>query len=78
MSQWCNSLLHEFPPGHNVRLLDLVKKPEERRSYATQAIRNGWSRNVLVIHIESVSSEPSKRAACSLKVRMLAGGLVGR
>lgn len=43
----------KLPWGHNVRLLDLVKKPEERLWYVEQAIQNGWSRNVLVMQIES-------------------------
>jgi predicted nuclease of restriction endonuclease-like (RecB) superfamily len=42
-----------LPWGHNVRLLDLLKSPDERLWYAEQAIQNGWSRNVLVLHIES-------------------------
>ena len=42
-----------LPWGHNVRLLDLVKDGEERFWYADQAIRQGWSRNVLVMQIES-------------------------
>ena len=41
-----------LPWGHNVRLLDLVKDGEERFWYADQAIRQGWSRNVLVMQIE--------------------------
>jgi predicted nuclease of restriction endonuclease-like (RecB) superfamily len=43
----------QIPWGHNVRLLDLVKNAEERQWYIEQAIMNGWSRNVLVIQIES-------------------------
>ena len=43
----------QIPWGHNVRLLDLVKDPEERLWYARQTILNGWSRNVLVMQIES-------------------------
>ena len=43
----------KLPWGHNVRLLDYVKNPKERRWYAEQAIQNGWSRNVLVLQIES-------------------------
>jgi predicted nuclease of restriction endonuclease-like (RecB) superfamily len=46
-------LVAKLPWGHNVRLLDLVKNSEERVWYAEQAIQNGWSRNVLVIHIEA-------------------------
>jgi predicted nuclease of restriction endonuclease-like (RecB) superfamily len=43
----------QLPWGHNVRLLDFVKSAEERLWYAEQAIQNGWSRNVLVMQIES-------------------------
>jgi predicted nuclease of restriction endonuclease-like (RecB) superfamily len=38
---------------HNLTLLEKVKSPEERLWYARQAIEHGWSRNTLVIHIES-------------------------
>jgi predicted nuclease of restriction endonuclease-like (RecB) superfamily len=43
----------QIPWGHNVRLLDLVTDREERLWYAAQAIQNGWSRNILVLQIES-------------------------
>jgi predicted nuclease of restriction endonuclease-like (RecB) superfamily len=43
----------QLPWGHNVRLLDYVKHPVERLWYIRQAIQNGWSRNVLVMQIES-------------------------
>jgi predicted nuclease of restriction endonuclease-like (RecB) superfamily len=39
--------------GHNVRLLEFVKEPEERLWYIRAAIQHGWSRNVLVLQIES-------------------------
>ncbi|QHP66363.1 DUF1016 domain-containing protein [Bradyrhizobium sp. LCT2] len=42
-----------LPWGHNVRLLDAVKAPEERAWYAHQAIEHGWSRNVLIHQIDS-------------------------
>jgi predicted nuclease of restriction endonuclease-like (RecB) superfamily len=43
----------QIPWGHNVRLLELVKDPEERLWYIRAAIEHGWSRNVLVLQIES-------------------------
>jgi predicted nuclease of restriction endonuclease-like (RecB) superfamily len=43
----------QIPWGHNVRILDAVKDPEQRLWYAKQTVRNGWSRNVLVLQIES-------------------------
>lgn len=38
---------------HNIALLEKVGTSEERLWYAQQSIENGWSRNVLVHHIES-------------------------
>jgi predicted nuclease of restriction endonuclease-like (RecB) superfamily len=38
---------------HNLALLEKTKSPEERFWYAQQTIVNGWSRNVLVLQIES-------------------------
>ena len=43
----------KLPWGHNVRLLDYVKTQPERLWYVKAAIENGWSRNVLVMQIES-------------------------
>jgi predicted nuclease of restriction endonuclease-like (RecB) superfamily len=43
----------QIPWGHNVRILDAVKDPEQREWYARAAIQHGWSRNVLVLQIES-------------------------
>ena len=42
-----------LPWGHNVRLIEAVKGPDERLWYARQAVDHGWSRNVLVHQIES-------------------------
>jgi predicted nuclease of restriction endonuclease-like (RecB) superfamily len=38
---------------HNLTLLEKVKTSEERLWYAHSAVANGWSRNVLVLQIES-------------------------
>ena len=43
----------QIPWGHNVRILDYVSAPDEREFYIRQTIENGWSRNVLVLQIES-------------------------
>lgn len=43
----------QIPWGHNVRLLEYVKNLDERLWYVRQTIENGWSRNVLVLQIES-------------------------
>jgi predicted nuclease of restriction endonuclease-like (RecB) superfamily len=38
---------------HNIALVEKLKDPSERLWYARQAIRQGWSRNVLVLQMES-------------------------
>ena len=43
----------QLPWFHNCVLLEKVKNREERLWYAHQTIQNGWSRNVLVMQIES-------------------------
>lgn len=43
----------QIPWGHNVRILDYVKNFIEREWYIRQTIANGWSRNILVLQIES-------------------------
>ena len=45
--------LAKLPWYHNLTLLEKVKSSEERLWYAEQTIQNGWSRNVLVVLIES-------------------------
>ena len=43
----------QLPWFHNCVLLDKVKSPEERLWYVHKAIEFGWSRNILVMQIES-------------------------
>jgi predicted nuclease of restriction endonuclease-like (RecB) superfamily len=41
------------PREHNLALLGKLKNSEDRICYAKKAIENNWSRNVLVMQIES-------------------------
>ncbi len=43
----------KIPWGHHVRILDKTQTAEERSFYVTQALEHGWSRNILVLQIES-------------------------
>lgn len=43
----------QIPWFHNCVLLDKVKDPEQRLWYAQKTVEQGWSRNVLVLQIES-------------------------
>lgn len=38
---------------HNVALLEKLKDPEQRLWYASKTVENGWSRNVLIMQIET-------------------------
>lgn len=46
-------LVAQIPWGHNVRLLDRVESPDERTWYVRKTLEHGWSRNILVLQIES-------------------------
>ena len=43
----------QIPWGHNIVLMQRIKRFEDRYWYAQQTIKNGWSRNVLIMWIES-------------------------
>lgn len=46
-------LVSQIPWGHIIRIIQMLKKPAEREWYIRQILQNGWSRDVLVHHIES-------------------------
>lgn len=46
-------VLAQITWSHNIAILEKVKSPEEREYYVRQCIAHGWSRSVLVHHIES-------------------------
>jgi len=43
----------QIPWRHNLALLDKLKEPQERLWYAQKALENGWSRDILVMQIET-------------------------
>lgn len=51
--QFVQQVVAQLPWGHNVRILDYLKKAEEREWYVRKAFEHGWSRNILVMQIES-------------------------
>lgn len=52
-TQFVQQAAAQIPWFHNCTLLDKVKDPKEREWYIQQTIQNGWSRNILVLQIES-------------------------
>jgi predicted nuclease of restriction endonuclease-like (RecB) superfamily len=63
--QIVQQVVAQIPWGHNVRLLDAIKDPEIRLWYASKAIEHGWSRNVLLMQIESGLYEAQDQASQS-------------
>ena len=52
----------QLPWGHNLVLLTHLKDQQQRLAYAQSAIKHGWSRNMLNIHIETRLLERSGKA----------------
>ncbi|OCX70176.1 PDDEXK nuclease domain-containing protein [Acidithiobacillus thiooxidans] len=60
----------QLPWGHNLVLLTRLKQPEQRLAYAQAAIEQGWSRNVLNIHIETRLLERTGKAVTNFAERL--------
>lgn len=61
-SEFVQDVLAQLPWYHQLALLDKLKTPDDRRWYAKKAIANNWSRNVLVMQIETGLLERHGRA----------------
>lgn len=59
-----------LPWGHNLVLLTRLKDPQQRLAYAHSAIANGWSRNVLNIHIETRLLERTGKAVTNFELSL--------
>lgn len=59
-----------MPWSHVVTLLDKLKAPEARDWYAEKSIEHGWSRNVLVMQIESRLRERQGSAVTNSRDRL--------
>lgn len=69
-SQFVQQVLHKLPWGHNLVLLDKLSDSQTRQWYAIKAIENGWSRNILVMQIESCLLERSGKAATNFELTL--------
>lgn len=57
----------QIPWFHNCVILDKVKDAKEREFYIAKTIENGWSRNVLVVQIESKLFERQGKAVTNFE-----------
>ena len=60
--EFVQAVLAQLPWYHQLALLDKLKKSESRRWYAAKAIEHNWSRNVMVMQIETRLLERSGTA----------------
>ena len=64
------AVLAQLPWYHQLALLDKLPGPEARRWYAAQAIEHNWSRNILVMQIETRLLERSGKAVTNFAANL--------
>ena len=69
-SQLVESLLWLIPWGHHAYLLERVKDLPTRIWYMQQTIRNGWSRNILALMIDSQAHKRQSKAVTNFKTQL--------
>ena len=65
-----SELLLALPWGHHAELMTKVKDPATRRWYMRAAIENGWSRNILLMQIETAAHHRHGKAASNFALRL--------
>ena len=68
--EFVQAVLAQLPWYHQLALLDKLSSPEARRWYAAQAIQHNWSRNVLVMQIETRLLERSGSAVTNFEASL--------
>ena len=68
--QFVQGVLAQLPWYHHLALLDKLPGPETRRWYAAKAIEHNWSRNVLVMQIETRLLERSGKAVTNFALTL--------
>jgi hypothetical protein len=71
-------LMLSIPWGHHGVLMARVKDPTMRRWYMQATIENGWSRNILVMQIESVAHNRLGQATTNFARRLADSAQVAR
>lgn len=68
--EFVQEVLAQLPWYHQLALLDKLPDPETRRWYAAKAIEHNWSRNILVMQIETRLRERSGTAVTNFDIRL--------
>jgi len=69
-AEFVQEVLAQLPWYHQLALLDKLPSPETRRWYAAKAIEHNWSRNILVMQIETRLLERSGQAVTNFPVSL--------
>ena len=69
-AEFVQQAVAQLPWGHNLVLLTKLKNTQERLFYAHKAIENHWSRNVLVMQIETQLHERQGNAITNFEQRL--------
>lgn len=69
-AEFVQAVLAQLPWYHHLALLDKLRTVDERRWYAAKAIENSWSRNVLVMQIETNLRGRSGQAVTNFEQRL--------
>jgi predicted nuclease of restriction endonuclease-like (RecB) superfamily len=69
-TEFVQAVLAQLPWYHQLALLDKLPGPETRRGYAAKAIEHNWSRNVLVMQIETRLLERSGKAVTNFVAQL--------
>lgn len=69
-AEFVQEVLAQLPWYHQLALLDKLSGPAARRWYAAKAIEHNWSRNVLVMQIETRLLERTGKAVSNFDVNL--------
>ncbi|MCC7276823.1 MAG: DUF1016 family protein [Chromatiaceae bacterium] len=69
-AEFVQGVLAQLPWYHQLALLDKLPDPATRRWYAAKAIEHNWSRNILVMQIETRLRERSGKAVTNFEARL--------
>lgn len=71
MSNLCKGCLHKLPWYQQLALLDKLHTREEHVWCTVKSVENGWSRNLLVMQIETRLHQRQGSAVPNFAVRLL-------
>jgi predicted nuclease of restriction endonuclease-like (RecB) superfamily len=68
--EFVQGVLAQLPWYHQLALLDKLDSPDDRRWYASQSIKHNWSRNVLVVQIETRQRDRNAKAVTNFEATL--------